>query len=187
MDKANKIFLWSMKWGWLQNLSVIMILTLAFIISALSKSFLRVGFPCKYFKLDSFFPVCNNNSISLDGVLGDSITTFLFPCPWSTWNNSLQNVFILSAMIWPLKTKWGVSIFALYLSREYTDEFFSMDINFMIVIGTIIIASPIKIIITIRPISVSGYMSPYPIVVTVVIMKYKKSWKLIWYLKCLDL
>ena len=41
--------------------------------------------------------------------------------------------------------------------------------------GTIIIATLIKIIITIRPDSVNGYISPYPIVVTVVIMKYKKS------------
>ena len=64
---------------------------------------------------------------------------------------------------------------ALYLSREYTEEFLRMDMNFIIVIGTIIIARPIKIIITIRPISVRGYISPYPIVVTVVIMKYKKS------------
>ena len=50
-----------------------------------------------------------------------------------------------------------------------------MDINFIIVIGTIIIAILINIIITMRPVSVNGYISPYPIVVTVVIMKYKKS------------
>ena len=46
----------------------------------------RVGLPCKYFRLDSFLPVCNNSNISLDGVFGDNITTFLFP--------SLENVLL---------------------------------------------------------------------------------------------
>ena len=41
--------------------------------------------------------------------------------------------------------------------------------------GTIIIAREINITITTRPDSVRGYISPYPIVVTVVIAKYKKS------------
>ena len=58
-----------------------MTLTLALIISALSKSFDLLGFPCKYFKLDSFLPECNNNNISLEGIFGDNITTFLFPIP----------------------------------------------------------------------------------------------------------